>query len=254
VSRGSVRGDVVGWASLMSDTIRVMTWNVHGTFNLNPHFDIDGVCAIIEKWAPDVVALQEVDSRGRTDDVFGRLADSVGEHRVEARSIIAEDGHYGQVLLSRWPFVAEPRITDVSYLEREPRRAISARVRFPIGEVTVIATHLGLSVRERTGSGTRKSDRCAPKHRNWRFQRLVLGQVCSPRTGIALSHSNAVANVPFAASSSEARPDLRHTGRENRGSMGRPQRKSVLGSFARSGGYRRSAAPKTNVTAQVSAA
>ena len=133
----------------MSDTIRVMTWNVHGTFNLNPRFDIDGVCAVIEKWAPDIVALQEVDSRGRSDDVFGRLADSVGEHRVEARSIIAEDGHYGQVLLSRWPFAAEPKIADVSYQEREPRRAISARVRFPIGEVTVIATHLGLSVRER---------------------------------------------------------------------------------------------------------
>jgi endonuclease/exonuclease/phosphatase family metal-dependent hydrolase len=126
-----------------------MTWNVHGTFNLNPQFDIDGVCATIEKWAPDVVALQEVDSRGRGDDVFGRLADSVGEHRVEARSIIADDGHYGQVLLSRWPFVAEPKIADVSFLEREPRRAISACIRFPIGEVTVIATHLGLSVRER---------------------------------------------------------------------------------------------------------
>jgi endonuclease/exonuclease/phosphatase family metal-dependent hydrolase len=102
------------------DTIRIMTWNVHGTFKLNPHFDPDGVCAIIEKWAPDIVALQEVDSRGRSDDVFGRLTDSVGEHRVEARSIIAEDGHYGQVLLSRWPFAAEPKITDVSYQEREP--------------------------------------------------------------------------------------------------------------------------------------
>jgi endonuclease/exonuclease/phosphatase family metal-dependent hydrolase len=133
----------------VSNTIRVMTWNVHGTFNLNPRFDIDAVCAIIEKWAPDIVALQEVDSRGRADDVFGRLADSVGEHRAEARSIIAEDGHYGQVLLSRWPFVGEPRIADVSYQEREPRRAISACVRLPIGEVAVIATHLGLSVRER---------------------------------------------------------------------------------------------------------
>jgi endonuclease/exonuclease/phosphatase family metal-dependent hydrolase len=97
-----------------------MTWNVHGTFKLNPRFDIDGVCAIIEKWAPDIVALQEVDSRGRSDNVFGRLADSVGEHRVEARSIIADDGHYGQVLLSRWPFVAEPKIADVSYQERAP--------------------------------------------------------------------------------------------------------------------------------------
>jgi endonuclease/exonuclease/phosphatase family metal-dependent hydrolase len=149
LSCGPVCGDVVERAPLVSKTIRIMTWNVHGTFNLNPHFDIDGVCAIIERWAPDIVALQEVDSRGRSDDIFGRLADAVGEHRVEARSIVAEDGHYGQALLSRWPFAAEPKITDVSYQEREPRRAISASVRCPLGEITVIATHLGLSMHER---------------------------------------------------------------------------------------------------------
>ena len=129
--------------------MRVMTWNVHGTFNLNPNFDLEGVCSIIRKWSPDVVALQEVDSRGRPQDVFGRLADTVGEHRVEARSIVTQDGDYGQVLLSRWPFACEPKVTDVSYQEREPRRAISARITTPLGEVTVVATHLGLSVHER---------------------------------------------------------------------------------------------------------
>ena len=66
----------------MSGTIRIMTWNVHGTFSLNPDFDLEGVCSIIKKWSPDVVALQEVDSRGRKDDVFARPADAVGEHRV----------------------------------------------------------------------------------------------------------------------------------------------------------------------------
>ena len=76
----------------MTATLRVMTWNVHGTFNLNPDFDLEGVCSVIEKWSPDVVALQEVDSRGRQDDVFGRLADAVGEHRVDAHSIVTQDG------------------------------------------------------------------------------------------------------------------------------------------------------------------
>jgi endonuclease/exonuclease/phosphatase family metal-dependent hydrolase len=133
----------------MTETLRVMTWNVHGTFNLNPAFDLEGVCSIIRKCSPDVVALQEVDSRGRADDVFGRLADIVGEHRVEARSIITKDGDYGQVLLSRWPFACEPKVTDVSYREREPRRAISARISTPLGEVAVVATHLGLSMHER---------------------------------------------------------------------------------------------------------
>jgi endonuclease/exonuclease/phosphatase family metal-dependent hydrolase len=121
---------------------------VHGTFNLNPDFDLEGVSTIIEKWSPDVVALQDIDSRGRADDPFG-LADVVGEHRAEARSIVTKDGDYGQVLLSKLPFTAPPVISDVSYQEREPRRAITARIRFPSGEVTVVATHLGLSIHER---------------------------------------------------------------------------------------------------------
>jgi endonuclease/exonuclease/phosphatase family metal-dependent hydrolase len=81
--------------------------------------------------------------------VFGRLAATVGDYRVEARSIVTRDGDYGQVLLSRWPFASEPKVTDVSYQEKEPRRAIAARVRAPLWEVTVVATHLGLSIYER---------------------------------------------------------------------------------------------------------
>jgi len=76
----------------------------------------------------DVVALQEVDSRGRTDDPFALLTKAVGNHSVDARSIVTEDGDYGQVLLSRWPFAEPPKISDVSYQEREPRRAIAARI------------------------------------------------------------------------------------------------------------------------------
>lgn len=133
----------------MTGSLRVMTWNVHGTFNLNPEFDLEGVSAIIKKWSPDVVALQEVDSRGRSDDPFTKLADVVGEHRAEARSIVTADGDYGQVLLSRLPFAAPPVITDVSYQEQEPRRAITVRIRTSRGEVTVVATHLGLSIHER---------------------------------------------------------------------------------------------------------
>ncbi|MBI5260374.1 MAG: endonuclease/exonuclease/phosphatase family protein [Bradyrhizobium sp.] len=130
-------------------TLRFMTWNVHGTFTLNPKFDLDGVCAVIRKWSPDVVALQEIDSRGRKDDPFARLATAVGDHRIDARSIVTEDGDYGQMLLSRFPFSEAPAVIDVSYREREPRRAISARIQAPPGEVRVVATHLGLSIHER---------------------------------------------------------------------------------------------------------
>ena len=33
----------------MSDTIRIMTWNVHGTFSLNPDFDLEGVIRVLDR-------------------------------------------------------------------------------------------------------------------------------------------------------------------------------------------------------------
>ena len=78
----------------MTGTLRIMTWNVHGTFNLNPTFDLDGVCSLIRHWSPDVVALQEVDSRGRSDDPFVQLAE--GRRRPPGRRPV--DRHEGRRL------------------------------------------------------------------------------------------------------------------------------------------------------------
>lgn len=130
-------------------TIRVMTWNVHGTFSVNPGFDLGGVIALVRKWSPDIVALQEIDSRGRSENPFSELEGALGGHSVGAVSIAADDGEYGQMLISRWPWAAAPQITDISYREREPRRAISGDIDTPQGCLRVVSTHLGLSIRER---------------------------------------------------------------------------------------------------------
>jgi endonuclease/exonuclease/phosphatase family metal-dependent hydrolase len=132
-----------------SDTIRVMTWNVHGTFSLNPRFDLDGAIAVIQKWSPHIVALQEIDSRGRNDNPFAVLEDALGGHSVGAKSIVTTDGDYGQMLISRWPWEKPPFVEDISYREREPRRAIAADISTPCGGLRVISTHLGLSIHER---------------------------------------------------------------------------------------------------------
>lgn len=176
----------------MKGILRIMTWNVHGTFNLNPRFDLDGVCSVIRHWSPDVIALQEVDSRGRTDDPFARLARAVGDHSIDARSIVTQDGDYGQVLISMWPFAEAPQIVDVSYQEREPRRAIVARIQSSVGEVRVIATHLGLSIHERHAQAHALVDLVQPTRtlvvgdfNDWfwvRSVRGVLAQICPVRT------------------------------------------------------------------------
>jgi len=132
-------------------TVRVMTWNIHSGFGPDRRFDLVRIVNAIKRNRPDVVALQEVDSRHTVPPAapaFAVLREAVGPHGVEASSIITSDGAYGQMLLSRWPF-ATTKIHDITHAQREPRRAIEVEVAGPSGRFRVIATHFGLSLAER---------------------------------------------------------------------------------------------------------
>ncbi|WP_245429096.1 endonuclease/exonuclease/phosphatase family protein [Rhodoplanes elegans] len=132
-------------------TFRVMTWNIHGALGRNPRFDLARVLELIEHHDPDIVALQEVDSRRphtADTETFSVIERRLGHWGLGAKTIVTADGAYGQMLLSRW----KPRhsdVHDISYPEREPRRAIVADIDTPDGPARVIATHLGLSFGER---------------------------------------------------------------------------------------------------------
>ena len=177
----------------MTGTIRIMTWNVHGTFNLNPKFDLDGVCSLIRHWAPDVVALQEVDSRGEpTIPLRSWRRPSAITGSTPGRSsrrMAITDRPCSAAGLSP----SEPEVVDVSYQEREPRRAICARILSDVaGEVRVIATHLGLSIHERHAQAHALVDLVQPTRtfvvgdfNDWfwvRSVRGVLAQTCPVRT------------------------------------------------------------------------
>lgn len=132
--------------------IRLMTWNIHGAIGRNPRFDLERVVGLVKRHCPDIVALQEVDSRrasaGRAGNPFELLQQALGTHGVRARAISTADGDYGQSLISRWA-MRNTEIHDLSYPEREPRRAICTDIDTPSGPIRVIATHLGLTFRER---------------------------------------------------------------------------------------------------------
>lgn len=138
-------------------TVRVMTWNIHGTIARRRPWDLSRVIAFIRRIDPDIVALQEVDSRRRDTDPFIALQETLGSHGVEAKSIATADGEYGQVLISRWP-LQDAEIHDISYPEFEPRRVIKADIATPRGPLRVLATHLGLAIRERQGQAKRLLD------------------------------------------------------------------------------------------------
>jgi endonuclease/exonuclease/phosphatase family metal-dependent hydrolase len=130
-------------------TVRLMTWNIHGAVGRNPRFDLARVVELVRGHDPDILALQEIDSRREgASDCFTTLQREFGSHGIGAKTIITADGEYGQMLVSRWP-MQSAEVHNISFKEREPRRAIEAAIETPHGPLRVIATHLGLSLRER---------------------------------------------------------------------------------------------------------
>jgi endonuclease/exonuclease/phosphatase family metal-dependent hydrolase len=134
-----------------------MTWNIHGGVGTDGVFALDRITEVIARHEPDIVALQEVDSRRRTAggrSPFELLREAVGEHGVEAKSIVTADGDYGQMVVSRWPLTGT-EIHDLTHQDREPRRAIETEVHTSVGNLRLVAAHFGLSFAERRSQARR---------------------------------------------------------------------------------------------------
>jgi endonuclease/exonuclease/phosphatase family metal-dependent hydrolase len=137
---------------MAAETIRLLTWNLHGFVGSDGRYDPDRVCRIVREIAPDIAAFQEVDIRGDDAEaklIEGSLRDSVGPFGANAWSIAEPGRRYGLVLASRLP-LSPADVHDLSVARREPRRAIETRATVGDGPgLRVIATHLGLAFRER---------------------------------------------------------------------------------------------------------
>jgi endonuclease/exonuclease/phosphatase family metal-dependent hydrolase len=131
-------------------TVRVMTWNIHGGIGPDGLHDLERMLTVIQRANPDLLALQEVDSRRHkgAEHPIAMLKRVLGHHGIAAAAITTPDGDYGQVLLSRWP-MSKTDVHDISMPGREPRRAITAVVHSPAGKFFILATHLGLKLAER---------------------------------------------------------------------------------------------------------
>jgi endonuclease/exonuclease/phosphatase family metal-dependent hydrolase len=132
-------------------TFRVATYNVHKCVGLDRERDPGRVAAVIRELNADVIGLQEVDNRsdGTSESAqMDFLAGETGYEAVPGPTIKRSNGHYGNVLLTRWP-VLEKREIDLCFSCREPRGAIEAILLVHGQEVRVIVTHLGLTFSER---------------------------------------------------------------------------------------------------------
>ncbi|WP_105104206.1 endonuclease/exonuclease/phosphatase family protein [Microbulbifer pacificus] len=143
----------------VTKTLRVMTYNVHICKGTDGKLSPERIARVIARYAPDVVALQEVDvRRQRTGGIdqahqISRLL-AMDCHFQPAMHL--EDERYGDAIMSCYPvrlikkdILPGPPTNSRLPGFAEPRGALWIEVDFHGTKVQVFNTHLGLSKAER---------------------------------------------------------------------------------------------------------
>ena len=133
--------------------MRLLSYNIHkGIGGRDRRYNLDRIIEVIEAENPDLVALQEVDNncrRSRFHDQAKALAEyfHVADHLLQT-NVRVKSGSYGNLLLSRWPFVSKHQIS-LRFGRRKPRGAQLVVVDTPEGMLHLVHWHLGLAEKER---------------------------------------------------------------------------------------------------------
>lgn len=137
------------------NTLRVLTYNVHGCVGLDGKNSPDRIARVIARQGADVVALQELDvGRHRSGKIHQAesIAFKLGMSFHFQPSLSLAEGQYGNAILSRYPL----KVIRVEALPRlktgrlfEPRGALWVELDVSGIKVNVITSHLSLWPAER---------------------------------------------------------------------------------------------------------
>ena len=129
-----------------ADTLKVMSFNIlHGATTKND-FNLDTIAGVINKYKPDLVAMQEVDfktNRAKNYDLPTEIGMRTNMASLFARAMYYDDGEYGEAVLSNLSFIASENIPLPHQPDSEPRAALLTRVLTKNGNVIqFVGTHL----------------------------------------------------------------------------------------------------------------
>lgn len=125
-----------------SNTLRIMSYNIRNAKGLDGKTDYQRIADVIDRIAPDVVAIQELDSvtnRSGQADVLGELSDRTLMHRIFAPAISYDGGKYGIGILSK----EKPRST--RYIPLPGREEARALLIAEFGNYVFCSTHFSLT-------------------------------------------------------------------------------------------------------------
>jgi len=126
------------------------TYNVHRWAGMDGRTDVDRVIRVLMELNADVMALQEAvfDPGNGPRGIETRLSEALNMKIVSVPTCRYNGLAFGHLLLSRHE-IESVKCLDLSFKQREERRALDVRVPVNPRPIRVIATHLGLSLSER---------------------------------------------------------------------------------------------------------
>ena len=113
-------------------TVRVLTYNIRHGEGRDGLVDLARIARVMRSVEPDVIALQEVDRGTERSGGVDQLAELARMMDMQAEFGWALDyagGGYGVAVLSRWPLMRPDNHALPSSTHREPRTALSVRVK-----------------------------------------------------------------------------------------------------------------------------
>jgi len=136
-------------------TFRVMTYNVHSCIGMDGKLAPERIARVIAQYAPDIVALQELDvgrQRSNGVDQAALIAHHLEMERVFHPALHIEEERYGDAILTHLPMrliKAGALPSAPSRWSSEPRGALWVTVEIDGMAIQVLNTHLGLTPAER---------------------------------------------------------------------------------------------------------
>ncbi|MDZ4821205.1 MAG: endonuclease/exonuclease/phosphatase family protein [Planctomycetota bacterium] len=152
--------------------MRALSYNIHkGIGGRDRRYSLDRIISVIEAENPDLICLQEVDRavpRSSFDDQPKILAEYFKAVAQQFQpNVTLKTGVYGNLMLSRWPFVAKHHIS-LRLNRKKSRGAQMAVIDTPEGQLHLTNFHLGLAEAER----------------HWQIQHLLTHQLYKESDGL----------------------------------------------------------------------
>jgi endonuclease/exonuclease/phosphatase family metal-dependent hydrolase len=144
--------------------LRLASYNIHRAVGSDRRRDPRRIADAITELRASIIGLQEVDWHpgsaigGASQSEF--LAHLPEFEAVEGINVRDHRGHYGNMLLTRFPVMSVSRVS-LSVSGREPRGAIDARLDCLGVHLRVIVTHFGLGFFERRRQSAQIADMIA---------------------------------------------------------------------------------------------